>query len=247
MSGRARKPTEKGKLYAESRPGNQAKTAALKVAAPKISASATKATTKEPIREKNREPPLSHRTSREFTIQTLPSNRTSSKAQTLNLQAHCHAMPKTKLLGVASSRVVSGQRHSTPVTTPVLSRRLSQDAAKRLAEMRNPYTSPGIGQSRSNMAASSTRPSGRLHSPPASQPPTSQRRQLSTPMSQRQQLSMSPTSPALDEEVDKVLPVRVYQVSALSHRRNAGQLPTTRVDYRSRDTESQAQVVTTDC
>ncbi|OJT07806.1 hypothetical protein TRAPUB_1289 [Trametes pubescens] len=120
----------------------------------KSQAAATKSTSKAIIKKPPRD---------EFRIETLPTNRTSEKANTINLHAHARAMPRSSVTPhTTSTKTPTEQRTSVMPSTSTASRRLTKEGAARLAALRNPFASLSrAGSPSSSRPQPSQRPSQR--------------------------------------------------------------------------------------
>ncbi|CDO74594.1 hypothetical protein BN946_scf184807.g2 [Trametes cinnabarina] len=189
-----------------------------------------------------------------FQLETLLSNRTSSRANTINFAAHAQAMPR---LRSTPSSVTAGQRRDAPTAPSSVHRKLTKEAAARLLNLRHPYRSPSLACSRSSQEGAEAKklPEGKrrmssLHSGSVAsgsqQKPSAGRR---LPVEHRAR-SSSPAvtytrrSPSPEHEphlLDAVPPVRVYKLTGMTNGHgDVRQLITKRVDYRTQATPAPA-------
>ncbi|EIW52176.1 uncharacterized protein TRAVEDRAFT_53601 [Trametes versicolor FP-101664 SS1] len=154
LSKRPRKPTERGQLYAQARSEGAKKntktrekalppTQGKNVSAAKPQKTSTSAS-KGNAQHAGASAAKSKRRHDEFRIETLPTNRTSEKANPIDMHARARALPRTSDSEPAASRAAADkasaqrqqpERHSSASTS---SRRLTQESAAKLAALRNP-------------------------------------------------------------------------------------------------------------
>ncbi|OJT11722.1 hypothetical protein TRAPUB_11784 [Trametes pubescens] len=249
-SGRPRKPTEKGKLYAEARGGankNSSKTPEKATNTP--TAGKEKKTTKKKDKGKARAAPSAkdkstnggaHKHQDEFRIQTLPANRTSDKANTIDLRVHARPLPRSSgsLQTMSVSKQSEKPRQSPSVSASTGSRRLSKDMAAKLAAMKNPYVSysrhgsPASGRSLPHTGRSSQPPS-RSHGDDVG----SHEYAMYSQASQKSRASFAGSSTNPTDQGPPPPPhrnpetLREYNVSTSHRLQNFGQLPMSRADH----------------
>ncbi|KAL1937296.1 hypothetical protein VTO73DRAFT_13860 [Trametes versicolor] len=251
-SGRPRKPTEKGKLYAEARGGankNSSKTPEKATTTP--TASKEKKTTKKKDKGKARAAPSAkdkstngaHKHQDEFRIQTLPANRTSDKANTIDLRVHARSLPRSSgsLQTTSVSKTSEKPRQSLSASASTGSRRLSKEMAAKLAAMKNPYVSysrhgsPGGERTLPSLphAGRSSQPSSRSHGDNVdtheyamySQASQKSRASFAGPSTNPTDEG-SPPPPHHDPEM-----LREYNVSTSRRLQNFGQLPMSHANH----------------
>ncbi|CDO75907.1 hypothetical protein BN946_scf184877.g1 [Trametes cinnabarina] len=173
-----------------------------------------------------------------FRVETLSSNRTSQKANTINFSAQTHTMPRSHATPVQH---IAGQRQASTPASLNKHHRLSKEAAARLAALRDPYAGRSRSQSPHQQASTSfTEPVASSSSVmgPKQRPGDGCR----APVSPSDHLWFLGSTGLLHgkdrrslQPNDPVQLLREYNLSAMSQ--GIGQtIPTKRVDYRTQAT-----------